>query len=196
MLIFWDQRLVFLATPKAGSTAIEVALESLASASLLRPDALKHTDIATYRRFVGPWLSAQTDADFTTVALMREPVDWLRSWYRFKLRDDHDDPRHAMDGISFSDFAARYAAGQHPEIRQPECLPDGRRSSRRLHLSATRTSPASWISWRRDLIARSSCAHQRAAQCRRPSAGTGRGAAGENAMARDLDVYASLHSRS
>ncbi len=68
MLIFWDQRLVFLATPKAGSTAIEVALESLASASLLRPDALKHTDIATYRRFVGPWLFAQTGTDFTTVA--------------------------------------------------------------------------------------------------------------------------------
>ena len=31
MLIFWDQRLVFLATPKAGSTAVEVALEPLAS---------------------------------------------------------------------------------------------------------------------------------------------------------------------
>ncbi len=125
MLIFWDQKLVFLATPKAGSTAIEVALESLASASLLRPAALKHTDIAGYRKFVGPWLHAQSGHTFTTVALMREPVEWLRSWYRFKLRDD-DDPRHAMDGISFADFATRYADGRHPEITsQLDFLTDG-----------------------------------------------------------------------
>lgn len=114
MLIFWEQRLVFLATPKAGSTAIEMALESLASAALQRPGALKHTDIGTYRRFVGPWLAAQTGHDFTTVALMREPVDWLRSWYRFKLRDDDDDPDHGMHGVSFADFAARYAGDGGP----------------------------------------------------------------------------------
>lgn len=114
MLIFWDQRLVFLATPKAGSTAIEMALESLASAALQRPGALKHTDIGAYRRFVGPWLAAQTGEAFTTVALMREPVDWLRSWYRFKLRDDDDDPQHPMDGVTFPDFAARYAQAGGP----------------------------------------------------------------------------------
>lgn len=114
MLIFWDQRLVFLATPKAGSTAVEVALESLASVSLQRPAALKHTDIATYRRHIAPWLMAQTGDTFETVALMREPVDWLRSWYRFKQRDDHDDPAHQLAGVSFADFAHDYAceAGQ------------------------------------------------------------------------------------
>lgn len=129
MLIFWEHRLVFLATPKAGSTAIEMALDSLASASLQRPSALKHTDIASYRRYLGPWLKAQTGEEFTTVALMREPVDWLRSWYRFKLRDDLDDPLHQMEGISFADFAALYArqdAGQLATIgTQAAFLTDG-----------------------------------------------------------------------
>lgn len=115
MLIFWDQRMVFLATPKTGSTAVEMALESLASASLQRPAALKHTDIGSYRRYLGPWLQAQTGSPFTTVALMREPVDWLRSWYRFKLRDDHDDPVHPMEGIGFADFAAEYARHDGPD---------------------------------------------------------------------------------
>lgn len=114
MLIFWDQRMVFLATPKTGSTAIEMALESLASAALQRPAALKHTDIGTYGRHLGPWLAAQTGEAFTTVALMREPVEWLRSWYRFKLRDDHEDPGHAMEGIGFADFAAQYARPEGP----------------------------------------------------------------------------------
>ena len=110
MLIFWEKRLVFLATPKTGSTAIEMALEPLASASLQRPEALKHTGIASYHRHLGPWLTEQTGEDFTTIALMREPLDWLRSWYRFKLRDDSDDPTHPMEGVSFADFARRYVA--------------------------------------------------------------------------------------
>ena len=114
MLIFWDQRLVFLATPKAGSTAIAAALEPLASVSIQRPPTLKHTDIAAYRRHVGPWLRASTGEDFTTMALMREPVDWLRSWYRFKLRDDHEDPLHRMEGVSFSRFADDYMTPDGP----------------------------------------------------------------------------------
>ncbi|MBU2956659.1 sulfotransferase family 2 domain-containing protein [Paracoccus sp. 1_MG-2023] len=115
MLIFWEQRLVFLATPKAGSSAIEMALESLASTAVQRPASLKHTDVATFRRHVGPWLEMQAGEPFTTVALIREPVDWLRSWYRFKLRDDHDDPHHAMAGISFARFAELYASDGGPE---------------------------------------------------------------------------------
>lgn len=114
MLIFWESRLVFLATPKAGSTAIEAALEPLASVAVQRPAALKHVDIAGFRRHVQPWLEASAGAPFTTVALMREPVDWLRSWYRFKLRDDHDDPEHRMDGVSFAQFARDYATDGGP----------------------------------------------------------------------------------
>lgn len=115
MLIFWKQRLVFLATPKAGSTAIESALEPLASAAILRPAALKHTDIATYRRHVAPWIEARSGHRFDTVALMREPIDWLRSWYRFKLRDDHEDPQHPMNGVDFARFVADYAADGGPQ---------------------------------------------------------------------------------
>lgn len=118
MLIFWEQRLVFLATPKAGSTAIAMALESLASTSIQRPDAMKHTDIGNFHRHVGPWLEAQAGERFTTIALMREPVEWLRSWYRFRLRDDHEDPDHAMIGVSFADFAAQYAMDRGPATLQ------------------------------------------------------------------------------
>lgn len=114
MLIFWDQRIAFLATPKAGSTAVESALESLACVAIQRPAILKHTDLRAWRRFVGPWLTRTAGAEFTTVALMREPVDWLRSWYRFKLRDDEDSPTPAMAQISFDSFAHSYAAGDSP----------------------------------------------------------------------------------
>ncbi|QEU08114.1 sulfotransferase family 2 domain-containing protein [Paracoccus yeei] len=116
MLIFWEKRLVFLATPKAGSTAIEAALEALANVAVQRPAALKHTNLAHYRSHIEPWLQATAGEGFTTVALMREPIDWLRSWYRFRLRDDMDDPDHAMTGVSFADFAQAYAGHEDREI--------------------------------------------------------------------------------
>lgn len=136
MLIFWEQRLVFLATPKAGSTAVESALESLASAAIQRPAALKHVDIATFHRHLAPWLEAQAGEPFSTVALMREPVDWLRSWYRFRLRDDHDSPLHEMEGMDFAEFARDYAQGNGPagmQIgRQSDFLTDGARRVDRI----------------------------------------------------------------
>jgi hypothetical protein len=54
MLVFWEARLAFLATPKTGSTAIAAALESLAAVSVQRPPLLKHTTVHRYRRFIGP----------------------------------------------------------------------------------------------------------------------------------------------
>lgn len=106
MLIFFDRRLVFLATPKAGSTAIEAALDSLANLAIARPEPLKHTSLAEFERHIRPWLEAKTGgAPFTTIALMREPLDWVRSWYRFRRRDDDDDPDHPMAGLDFEGFA-------------------------------------------------------------------------------------------
>lgn len=117
MLIFFERRLVFLATPKAGSTAVEVALDSLASVAVERPAVLKHIDIAGFERHIRPWLTAASGgAHFTTVALMREPVEWLRSWYRFRLRDDVEDPDHAMEGLSFENFARAWLDPAAPDV--------------------------------------------------------------------------------
>lgn len=119
MLIFWEQRLVFLATPKAGSTAIETALESLASVSVQRPPEIKHTPAYRYRRFLAPYLHSSAGGDaFTVVALMREPIDWLRSWYRFRQRDDVQDSPRSTRGISFEQFAADYMTQPQPPHAQ------------------------------------------------------------------------------
>lgn len=108
MLIFWQSNLVFLATPKAGSTAIEAALEPLSNFAVQRPPELKHTNFKSYTQFVEPWLGSVTQRPFTTVAVMREPVEWLRSWYRFRVQADREDPDHDIPTISFTEFAHDY----------------------------------------------------------------------------------------
>jgi len=113
MLVFWDQRLAFLATPKTGSTAIAAALESLAAVSIQRPPLLKHTTVHRYRRFVGPYLEAASKDTFTLVALMREPRDWLGSWYRFRQREEMDAERSTA-AMSFDDFVQAWCQDPRP----------------------------------------------------------------------------------
>jgi hypothetical protein len=114
MLVFWDQRLVFLATPKAGSTAVEAALESLSVLAVTRPAALKHTSVRDYHRFVRPYLQAAAGGDFTVVALMRAPLDWLGSWYRFGQKDALPDTAHSTHGISFDTFVQGWCVPSPP----------------------------------------------------------------------------------
>ncbi len=114
MLVFWEQRLVFLATPKTGSTAIASSLESLASVSIQRPPVLKHTTVHRFRRFFGPYLEAASKADWTVVAMMREPRDWLSSWYRFRSRPDQTDPAKSTAGMSFDDFVRGWCSTPRP----------------------------------------------------------------------------------
>ncbi|SNX68954.1 hypothetical protein SAMN05878503_102394 [Cereibacter ovatus] len=116
MLVFWEQRLAFLATPKTGTTAIEAALESLATVSIQRPPNLKHTTAQRYRRFIGPYLEAAAGEEFTLVALMREPRAWLGSWFRYRQREDILDQARSTADLGFDDFVRAYASDPQPDF--------------------------------------------------------------------------------
>ncbi len=114
MLVFWKQRLVILATPKTGSTAIQTALEPLSVLTIARPPELKHTPAYRYQRFVRPYLRAAAGAEFTAVALMREPIDWLGSWYRYRSRDEVAGTPVSTVGMDFVTFARGYLTDPRP----------------------------------------------------------------------------------
>jgi len=114
MLIFWKERLVFLSTPKTGSTSIETALESLAHVAIRRPPELKHLSAPDYRQHFAPLLQAAAGERFTAVALMRDPIDWLGSWYRFRQRDDITDRAQSTRGMTFDQAANAYLAPKPP----------------------------------------------------------------------------------
>ncbi|WP_284165431.1 hypothetical protein [Frigidibacter sp. SD6-1] len=103
MLIFWKERLVLLATPKTGSTSIETALEQMAHVAIRRPPELKHLSAPAYHDHMGPMLEHAAGERFTTVALMRDPIDWLGSWWRYRQRDDIRDMPRSTAGMSFEE---------------------------------------------------------------------------------------------
>ena len=116
MLVFWKPKLVFLATPKTGTTAIAAALEALAAVSIPRPPALKHTNVQRYHRFLHPYLEVASGGPFSVVAMMREPRDWLGSWYRYRQRDAMAASDESTVGISFDDFVQAYCRDTRPEF--------------------------------------------------------------------------------
>ncbi len=108
-MVFWQERLAILATPKTASTAIEAALGGLAAVVIQRPRALKHTNAARFASFWKPYLAQAAGAEFEVAALMRHPRDWLGSWYRDGQRDDVEQDRSTR-GMSFDDFVQAYCA--------------------------------------------------------------------------------------
>ena len=131
MLIFWKERLVFLANTRTGSSSIERALETLAHVSVQRPPALKHLPARQVKAHIAPLLTGVTGDGFTTVALMRDPVDWVGSWYRYRQRDDIAVAAGSTGGQTFADFAEAYLAGGVAGFTGPESggnAPLGRQS--------------------------------------------------------------------
>lgn len=116
MLVFWQQKLALLATPKTGTTAIEAALESLAAVVIQRPPQLKHTSVQKFHRFIGPYLETTAGAPFTVVAVMREPLDWLGSWYRYRQRDDMGNAKKGTAGVTFEEFIDAYCRETPPDF--------------------------------------------------------------------------------
>ena len=113
MLVFWEEKLVFLAVPKTGTTAIEGALAPRASMVLRHPPQLKHSPVYRYKRFLQP-LFAQGGGqdDMQTFAMVRNPIDWLGSWYRYRARDEIVGSENSTRDISFDDFVLEYCKGQ------------------------------------------------------------------------------------
>lgn len=112
MLVFWKENLVFLAVPKTGTTALEGTLAPHASMVLRDPPPLKHAPVYRYRRFLKPFFVQAGGQEPELAAVVRHPVDWLGSWYRYRHREDLAGHENSTRGISFDDFVTEYIKGR------------------------------------------------------------------------------------
>ncbi len=110
MMIFKQEKLVFLAVPKTGTSAIEEALRPHAWLVLERPPGIRHMTLARFNRDFRPQLVADGIAGIEIMAVMREPVSWLGSWYRYRLRDNLTGKPKSTSHVSFNEFVAAYLA--------------------------------------------------------------------------------------
>jgi hypothetical protein len=114
MLVFYKERLVLLMVPKTGTTALMTALRGRADIVVADPPELKHAPVYRYNRFFRPMFEKVCDARMETIALMREPVSWLGSWYRYRRRPFMKGNPNATFDMSFDDFVLAYLRGNRP----------------------------------------------------------------------------------
>lgn len=108
MLISLHRRLVFLAMTKTASTSIEEALLPLCHISFYRHPKVKHISYVRYKRFVQPYLEEIGFSGFETTCLIREPISWVFSWYKYRSRQEILGQPESTADTSFDDFATAY----------------------------------------------------------------------------------------
>lgn len=114
MLVFWKERLTCLAVPKTGTSAYEDALAPRADMVVRDPPELKHAPVYRYNRFFRPMFDKMGADDMETMAVMREPVSWLGSWYRYRKRPFMTGKPNSTEHVSFDEFVDAYCRGNRP----------------------------------------------------------------------------------
>ncbi|MEP1765950.1 MAG: gamma-glutamyl kinase [Sulfitobacter sp.] len=114
MLVFFKERLAFLSVPKTGTTAYQTALASRADMVISDPPLLKHAPVYRYNRFIRPMFQNVCDAEMELMAVMRDPISWLSSWYRYRQRPFMKEKPNNTHGITFDEFVLAYMKGKRP----------------------------------------------------------------------------------
>ena len=114
MLIFWKQKLAFLAVPKTGTSAYAQALGPIASLSIQNPPELKHAPLIRYNRFIRPMYDIVCNTQLDTMAVIREPISWKGSWYRYRQRPFLKGKPTSTQDISFDTFVRGYLQSSPP----------------------------------------------------------------------------------
>ena len=76
---------------------------------------MRHTNYRTFEKHIRPYLRDSGVEELETICLVREPVSWLSSWYRFRSRHELRDPGHpnhrnSTHGMTFDEFVSAYMA--------------------------------------------------------------------------------------
>lgn len=123
MLVFTHKKLVLLAMPKTGTTALEAALARKAEVVFRDPPNLKHTGAHHFIQSLGPFLATKDVHDLELICVLRHPISWLGSWYRYRSRPYLDGHPNSTKGISFDTFVNEYLKGKSEpwaQVGKPE----------------------------------------------------------------------------
>ena len=119
-------RTIFLCNPKCASTSVENLLDQHQSTIALngvpRPPngvGLKHVNAEFTKSKVLPLISSiYPDIQFTKFCIMREPLDHLFSWWKFRSRIAINPPM-STKGVMFIDFIQQYIDFKEGDDSQP-----------------------------------------------------------------------------
>jgi hypothetical protein len=104
MLVLEKARLIFLANPKTATQSTRAMLAPYAlDPDRFRKPGARHMGVSHYQRNLRAGLEAELGAPLESFAVMREPLDHLHSWYRYRQRPDVP-PQASTNHVTFAQF--------------------------------------------------------------------------------------------
>jgi len=121
MQLSTDGGFAFLCAPKCASSSIEEAIAPFCNINFSGPGGLKHITARDYRsQILAYHHRVLANRPIEAFSIVREPVEWLFSWYRYRQRKDIMNPDHPFHrnytgNMSFEAFVEAYLAeGKRP----------------------------------------------------------------------------------
>ncbi len=117
MLIFPDSDLIVFAIPKTGSTAFEQTFGKEIANSVVVPENLKHMNVRQFETKRSDPRNSLFENRMERMAILRDPLARLDSWYRYRRRLDRANPK-STGAISFEDFIGSTMLTSPPAFAQ------------------------------------------------------------------------------
>lgn len=114
MQIFIKQNLAFLAVPKTGTTAYELELRG--EADIIFARRRKHMTAGQFQRKMMPFLTESFNLQPQRMAIMRDPIEQIRSWYRYRTAPKSQHAKGNSASMSFDDFVRGVLQTPQPGI--------------------------------------------------------------------------------
>lgn len=114
MLVFETQKIVYFAVPKNGSTAIEMGFGRYADHRINSGQGPKHMLPKQFYRGRHELTLRHPERSYRAVLSIRNPRDWLASYYRYRGRPAAEGAEVSTFGQSFEDFVLDYLSDPQP----------------------------------------------------------------------------------
>lgn len=112
MLVFSNQSLAFIAVPKTGTTAVEMALKP--RADIIFTKQRKHMPAHRFHSKIAPFLDKTFNLRPDCMAVMRDPVEQIRSWYRYRTGERQKGTTKSTFDMSFDEFVLAIISDEPP----------------------------------------------------------------------------------
>lgn len=112
MLTHIEGGFAYLGMTKTGSTSVENAIRPLCQIMFTRDHRVTHMPGHHFEKYIRPFLDDMGMTGIDSVCQLRNPLDWLESWWRYRAKPSDWQPEISTKGIGFDQFAAEYIAGE------------------------------------------------------------------------------------
>ncbi|MEX3015518.1 gamma-glutamyl kinase [Gymnodinialimonas hymeniacidonis] len=85
-----------------------------ADSAILNPPQQKHCTVKRYRNQLQKFFEQRGQRQLELMAVVREPVGWLSSWYRYRARDAIAGSANSTQGVSFDAFVEAWLEDDPP----------------------------------------------------------------------------------